>query len=300
MSGGSAPVSLRALEAFCAIMRQGSVVRAARELGVTPSALSHLLRVLEDRLGVKLLERSGRGVVPSEDGRTLAGTVDPAMAAIAAALEGFGRRRTELRISTLSTFATRWLIPRLARFQARQPDVELLISTSTRPVDFAREAFDCAIRFGTNAWPGLMAERLYTEELVPACSPALIGPAGLRRPADLARARLLHARARRGDWDLWLAAAGIAGIDTAHGPVLETRNLAIQAAIGQMGVAVVDRRLIEQEMAAGQLAVPFGPALPIAGGYWLVSRPGQASRPFSAFRTWLLDECGRPELGSRT
>ena len=290
MFEGRALVSLRALEAFCAVVRHGSMVQAAHGLGVTPSALSHLLRALEDRLGAKLLERSGRGVVPSEEGLALADAVAPAMVAIATALEGFSRRRAELRISTLSTFATRWLIPRLARFQARQPDVELLISTSTRPVDLSREAFDCAIRFGTGAWPGVVAERLYTEELVPACSPALV-EAGLRRPTDLARARLLHARARRGDWDLWLTAAGVGGIDTGHGTVLETRNLAIQAAIGQMGTAVVDRRLIEQEVAAGQLAIPFGPVLPIASGYWLVSRAGQVGRPFSAFRAWLIEEC---------
>lgn len=171
------------------------------------------------------------------------------------------------------------------------PKRRRITSTATRPVDLGREAFDCAIRFGAGRWPGVAAERLYAEELVPACSPALIEAAGLRRPADLARARLLHTRGRRGDWDLWLEAAGVGGIDTGHGAVLETRNLVIQAAIGRMGVAMIDPRLVEQEVAAGQLAVPFGPALPMPDGYWLVSRPGQGGRPFGAFRTWLKHEC---------
>lgn len=292
--------SLRAVQAFCAIARRGSVAAAANDLAVTASALSHLLRDLEDRLGTRLFDRRGRALALSEDGRVLADAIGPAMERIEEALAAFARRRVELRISTLSTFATRWLIPRLERFQSRHPDVELLVSTSTRPVDLTREAFDCAIRWGHGGWPGVSAHCLYREELAPACSPALMRDLRLDGPAALARARLLHARARREDWRLWLQAAGIEGIDTAAGPVFETRNLAIQAAIGRMGVAVVDPRFVEAEVAAEQLALPFGPRRALETGYWLVWRPDRGgARPLAAFRAWLADELnGAGQSGS--
>ena len=117
----------------------------------------------------------------------------------------------------------------------------------------------------------------------------------MRTLKDLRRARLLHARARRQDWNRWLTAQGITTIDTDAGPVFETRDLAIQAAIGQMGIAIVDPRFIEAELAAGQLIVPFDRRLPLDTGYWLVWRPGrERSRPLAAFRRWLAEEMAAP------
>src|SRR3984957_19184991 len=165
------PQQLRAVQAFAAVARAGSVVAAARELAVSPSALSHLIGQLQRRLGAPLFERAGRGLKLSAEGERLADAVVPALAVITEALNGFTRRGTELRISTLSTFAVRWLIPRLSRFQARHPDVEIFLSTSTRAVDLSRETFDCAIRFGNGEWRGVASQPLYTEELVPACNP---------------------------------------------------------------------------------------------------------------------------------
>ena len=163
--------SLRSLQAFAAVARAGSVAAAAEELAVTPSAISHLLRQLEERLGVTLVKRKGRGIAVTSDGERLAASVGPAFVGIGDALGEFMRRGSELRISLLSSFAMHWLIPRLSRFQSRHPDIELLLSTSTRLVDFSREAFDCAIRLGTGRWPDTAAEQLYREELVAACSP---------------------------------------------------------------------------------------------------------------------------------
>jgi LysR family glycine cleavage system transcriptional activator len=120
----------------------------------------------------------------------------------------------------------------------------------------------------------------------------------MRTLKDLRRARLLHARARRQDWSRWLSAQGITTIDTGAGPVFETRDLAIQAAIGQMGIAIVDPRFIEAELAAGQLIVPFDRRLPLETGYWLVWRPGrERSRPLAAFRQWLAQEMAAPARG---
>jgi LysR family transcriptional regulator, glycine cleavage system transcriptional activator len=286
----AAPPPLRAVQAFGAIARAGSVVAASRELAVSPSALSHLTRQLERRLGVSLFERAGRGLKLTAEGDQLAATIVPALAAIADALSAFTRRSTELRISTVSTFAVRWLIPRLSRFQAEHPDIEIFISTSTRAVDLSQETFDCAIRFGRGEWPGIASEELYKEELVPACNPQWLKANGVRGIKDLKRAKLLHARARRQDWSRWLAAQGVSGIDTDAGPIFETRDLAIQAAIAQMGIAIVDPRFIEGELRAGQLTVPFDHRLPLNTGYWLVWRPGRESgRPLAAFRRWLVE-----------
>jgi LysR family glycine cleavage system transcriptional activator len=284
-------ISLKAVQAFAAIVRHGSVAQAATELGVTGSALSHLLRDLEGRLGVPLFDRVGRGLVPTEDGRRLADAVVPAFARIDQALADFTRRRIELRISTLSTFASTWLIPRLVRFQARHPDIELLVATSTRNVDFDRESFDCAIRYGQGNWANVQVKKLYDDGLVPVASPQLVAETGLEMPADLARARLLHARARRGDWSIWLEQAGVHGIDTSHGPVFETRAQVVQAAIGRLGVMVIDPWLVADEIRQGHLTVPFGPVVPLPAAYWLVwpQRRGNA-RPLAAFRDWLEEE----------
>src|SRR6202163_503858 len=195
------PSSLRVVQAFGAVARAGSVVVAAGELAVSPSALSHLIRQLERRVGVPLFRRAGRGLKLTVDGEQFAGAVVPALATISDALKGFARRVTELRISTISTFAVRWLIPRLSRFQSLHSDVELFLSTSTRAVDLSQETFDCAIRFGRGEWSGIVSEALYTEELVPACSPQWRTANTMRSLKDLRRARLLHARARRQDWN---------------------------------------------------------------------------------------------------
>ena len=290
----NASTHLRAVQAFGAVARAGSVVGAARELAVSASALSHLTRQLERRLGVPLLVREGRGIKLTPEGEQLAAAVVPALATIAEALSGFTRRSTELRISALSTFAVRWLIPRLSRFQARHPDIELFLSTSTRAVNFTQETFDCAIRFGRGNWEGVASDALYREALVPACNPQWLRVNGIRRLKDLSRARLLHARARRQDWSRWLSAQGLPTIDTDAGPIFETRDLAIQAAIAQMGIAVVDPRFIEAELDAGQLMIPFPQSLALETGYWLVWSPGrERARPLGAFRQWLQSEMSR-------
>jgi LysR family glycine cleavage system transcriptional activator len=269
----------------------GSVVGAAQELAVSPSALSHLIRQLELRIGVPLFVRAGRGLKLTAEGEQLAAVVVPSLSNIADALSAFARRGTELRISTLSTFAVRWLIPRLSRFQKRHQDIDIFLSTSTQPVDLSRDTFDCAIRFGRGAWQGLASDALYREELVPACNPSWLKSNGVRKIKDLARVKLLHARARREDWNSWLTAQRVPGINTQAGPVFETRDLAIQAAIAQMGIAVVDPRFIEAELAAGQLTIPFDARLSLDTGYWLVWRPGREhGRPLAAFRAWLADE----------
>jgi LysR family glycine cleavage system transcriptional activator len=282
---------LRALQAFSAVARTGTVAAAAEELVVTASAISHLVRQLERRLGTALFTRKGRGLALTADGERLAAAVGPALATIADALSVFVRQGAELRISTLSSFAVHWLIPRLSRFQASHPDIELLLSTSTRIVDLTTESFDCAIRLGRGNWPGVAAEELYREELVAACSPQWLAARRIRSPRDLTRAKLLQSKSRRNDWATWFKAAGITDFKSGGGPLFETRALAIQAAIAQMGVVVIDPRFIEAELAAGQLTIPFPLRVTLDTAYWLAWRPGrEVTRPVAAFRQWLTAE----------
>jgi DNA-binding transcriptional LysR family regulator len=225
--------------------------------------------------------------------------VNPALARIADALSVFARQGTELRISTLSSFAVHWLIPRLSRFQARHADIELLLSTSTRVVDLTTESFDCAIRLGRGNWPNVAAEQLYREELVAACSPQWLSARRIRSARDLTRAKLLQSQSRRSDWTTWFKAAGITGFKSSSGPLFETRALAIQAAIAQMGVVVIDPRFIEAELAAGQLTIPFPLRVTLDTAYWLVWRPGrEVTRPVAAFRQWLAAEMAASSMSA--
>jgi DNA-binding transcriptional LysR family regulator len=165
------------------------------------------------------------------------------------------------------------------------------VATSTRLVDFDRESFDCAVRHGQGDWAGVQVRKLYDDGLVPVASPQLVAETGLEIPADLAKVRLLHGRARRNDWTEWLHQAGVVGIDTSHGAVFETRAQVVQAAIGRLGVMVIDPWLVADEIRLGHLTVPFGPVVPLPAAYWLVWPPRRANaRPLAAFRAWLEEE----------
>lgn len=283
--------SLRALHAFALLARHGRAALAAERLGVSPSALSHLMRKLESELGATLVNRDGRGLSLTEEGQRLAMSLGDAFDRIEEAVDSFKRRgRTELRISTVSTFATRWLIPRLPGFQADQQDVELLLSTSTRMVDLDRENYDCAIRLGTGNWPGVESHLLWKEHLTVAAAPSLLPENAKQTPEVLSSLPLLHSASRRGDWSQWLAAAGLDHPDTGSGTVLQSRDLAIQAAIAGMGAIVIDRRFVSQELAVGHLMVPNWNVLELETGYWFVRSPARTlTRPVAAFRDWLRE-----------
>ncbi|WP_299475070.1 LysR substrate-binding domain-containing protein [uncultured Roseibium sp.] len=281
--------SLRALHAFSLLARHGRASLAAEKLGVSPSALSHLMRKLESELGATLVNRDGRGLTLTEEGQRLALSLGDAFDRIEEAVDSFKRRgRTELRISTVSTFATRWLIPRLPAFQAEQPDVELLLSTSTRMVDLDRENYDCAIRLGTGNWTGVECHLLWQEHLAVAMAPSLLNGKEPAEASLLSNLPLLHSSSRRGDWTAWLEEAHLTHPDIASGTVLQSRDLAIQAAIAGMGAIVIDRRFISQELEAGHLISPDWTVLELETGYWFVRSPTRTlTRPVGAFRTWL-------------
>lgn len=293
---------LNALKAFEAAGRHLNFTAAAEELSVTLSAISHQIRQLEELLGVPLFHRTKKGLVLSTEGQLILPDVQEGFDHLASALSKLEARRGEgiLTVSMLSTFAMRWFIPRLPRFEAQYPDIEVRITTSLRPADLEREGIDCAIRHGDGEWPGLTATRLFSESLVPVAHPKFAkDKSSLRKPSDLKGQKLLHSQNRRDDWRIWLNAVGEKGIDYNAGPVFETRSYAIQAAVQGMGIAVMDPELVAEEIAGGRLVTLFdGTPLPLTNGYWFVCLKHMADAPrIKAMRDWLMQDVAAKEGG---
>ncbi|HLI13598.1 MAG TPA: transcriptional regulator GcvA [Alphaproteobacteria bacterium] len=287
---------LNALRAFEASARLLSFTKAAEELGITPSAISHQIRGLEAYLGVRLFRRTTRALMLTEEGQGYLPALRDAFDGIHAATTRLSARQAigPLTVSLLSSFAVRWLIPRLPRFQAAHPEIEIRLSTTVRVVDFRREDVDCAIRYGRGHWPGLSADLLRAEDLFPACSPKLTeGPQALKEPRDLARFPRFQVMARPDDWRIWLNAAGITGIDPECGPQFETSDMALRAAAEGLGVAIGGSALVEDDLRKGRLIAPFGFRLASDSGYYFVTPEDRCDQPkIAAFRDWLLREVG--------
>jgi LysR family glycine cleavage system transcriptional activator len=289
---------LPGLRAFEAVARLSSFRLAAGELSVTKSAVSHQVQALEGYLGVRLLNRDGRGISLTSAGRALLPEVQGALDRLAHAVADLRQqsRCEPLTISLLPTFAVRWLIPRLHDFRRRHPDIEVRLDASLDAADFASSAVDVAIRYGRGDWPGLNCESLIVESLIPVCSPALLrGRFPLQQPFDLARHVLLHNSAHPDDWPLWLAAAAITGIDLQRGPRFAYSELLLKAAAEGLGVALARRHLIEKDLADGSLVAPFDLVCETGFSYWLVwPRKRSTDRRVASFRSWVLGQLDRP------
>jgi LysR family glycine cleavage system transcriptional activator len=274
--------SLRALKALAETARTGSLTAAAQTLHVTPSAVSHLLRDLGHSFNVPILAGKGR---LTEAGDRLARRLGTGFDLIAAAVQDASQSAADVRVSTLSSFLTLWLVPRLTGFQAEHPRTRLLLSTESRPVDLHAEPFDCAIRWGKGAWPNLTATRLFTDRPVAVLNPRLLSDR--TAPQDLPR---LAGRTRQQDWPLLTQALGWP--DRPPTLTFETRALAVQAALAGMGVTVVDRNLIAGLLRDGVLAeiVP-NPAPDVAEGHFFVATAERLrQRPVKLFREWLAHQ----------
>jgi LysR family glycine cleavage system transcriptional activator len=294
--------ALGTLRVFEAAARRLSFTAAADELAVTQAAVSHQIKALEDDLGVRLFHRAPRGLALTEEGAALFG---PVHAAFDRVREGIGRVRALRRGGTLTVTASpslagAWLVPRLVRFHAAHPEIEVRVLASPRLVDLAAEGVDAGIRYGRGRWAGLVAEPLMREELFPVCAPAAVtGPDALRHPADLARATLVHVIPYPDDWRRWLQAAGVAGLDPERGPKLETADLAYAAAASGLGVAIGRGPLVAPLLARGALVRPFAIELPGDLAYYCIHPEGRGDLPkVRAFRDWVLAEAaGTGEVG---
>lgn len=285
---------LTALRAFEAAGRHLSFSQAADELNLTPSAISHQIKHLEAHLGVALFRRMHKRLSLTPAGeiylQPLTECFDRIETATARVAEGAGSGA--LNVSLTPTFALRWLVPRLAGFQARHPDLEVRLSMNQALVDFRRDNVDMAIRYGNGNWPGLVAVLVLREDLVPVCSPALAaGDHPLQVPDDLRHFTLLHDLYRPDEWRMWLTAAGAPGVDPTRGLKFNSTTLALEAAIEGLGVAIVNPALIERDRKAGRLIVPIDFQLPLASGHYIVYPEEHRHDPrIQAFQNWLLDE----------
>lgn len=293
---------LNALRAFEASARQLSFVRAAEELHVTPAAVSHQVKKLEDYLGVPLFRRLPRGLQLADAGQLLLSDLRDVFRRLDRAMERVTERHAEgaLTISVAPVFAVKWLVPRLQKFSARHPGIDVRMSSSLALIDFQRDAFDVAIRFGRGDYPGLAAELLFEESVTPMCSPRFLkGRNALRTPEDLRHHVLLHNDSMVFDpeapgWAQWLAAAAVTHVDASRGPRFGQPDHALQAAIDGAGVVLGWRRLSADDAAAGRLATPFDLALPLGSAFYVVYPEAHADRPkIRIFRNWLFEETGR-------
>jgi len=280
---------LNSLRAFESAARHLSFTKAADELAVTQSAVSHQVNALEEWAGVPLFKRQGRAMVLTEAAVKFLPAVSTALDQIALAgrkLQAVDPTHGWLTVAVMPSFAAKWLVPRLADFHEKNPDMDVWIATFEAQTGALGSDIDVAIRYGRGDWPGLASVRIMSEELFPVCAPRLA--ASLRTPADLAHATLLHDELRE-DWGMWFAAAGLTGVDTARGPGFDDSGLLIQAAIEGLGVALGRSVLVKGDLDASRLVRPFDVALAAGFAYYLVYPPDLENAPkIETFRTWLL------------
>ena len=289
---------LNALPSFEAVARHLSFSKAADELHVTHGAVSRAVRNLEDHLGVQLVIRASRSVRLTTVGASFAAEIRDVLNHLAAATSAAtGQSGAVLSVSTIDSFAARWLMPRLSRFRRIRGDIDVRVATSERLADFVSDGIDIAIRCGGGEYPGLSSELLMKEDHFPVCSPALLsGRHPLRAPADLVHHTLLH-DVFTVDWAIWLRSAGIDGVHRHHGPTFLSSDHAIQAAVRGEGVGLGRSALVADELATGRLVRPFELSLPAGFAYYVVYPPRALQRPsVKAFRDWLMAEVRDPQV----
>lgn len=280
---------LNALRAFEATARHGRMVTAAAELAVTHGAVSRQVRHLEQLLGVTLLEGPKNRLALTEAGRLLVESLTPAFAQIDAALRTVADPdEGRLDVSCLGTFTMRWLIPRLHRFTAVHPRIDLHLSASHAPVDFARESYDVAIRVGRPAeTPEVVAVPLFDEWVGPVLAPRLADTLRLDAPADLLAAPLIHPKTRRTAWADWARTRGLAQAIPA-GAEYEHFYVMLEAATAGLGVAVAPWPFVIDDIRAGRLVAPFG--FTPSGQRYAALRRQRRNRKAEQFCTWLAAE----------
>ncbi len=304
---------LNSLRAFTVAARHLNFRHAAVELHVTPAAISHQVKGLENYLGISLFRRTPRGLVLTAEGERCLPYFDKAFNDLHAGVAELRRQTAtaNLRVGVPLSLATRWLVPRLQRFIAACPGVEVQIVASMQAVDTpsstqddalvlnnaGAEDVDLAIRFGTGQLAGFACHRLFDVEITPLCSPQLLrGPHPLRRPQDLERQTLLHDDSalyaeQPPYWDLCLGGLGILDLDCSDSVHFSQSGLALDAAVNNMGVVATVTKLAEDDLAAGRLVRPFDVSVPLPSAYYLAHRIERADEPLIvAFRRWLLAE----------
>lgn len=293
---------LKALRAFEVAARQGSFARAAEELSVTPAAVSHQVKRLEEYLGVRLFRRLARGLALTEPGERMLPEVSGAFQRLGAAANAVRASAVGgiVTVSVAPSLASRWLVPRIQHFREQYPGFELRIDARDQVVDLRRDDVDVALRYGPGGYEEMHVEDLPEQSAFPVCSPALLerGPP-LETLADLHRHTLLHVEWRHTarlvpDWRSWLDAVGAPTMDTGTGPRFSQQSMALDAAVAGQGVALANELLVAADLSAGRLVRPLEESTPQEFRYFLVCLPEATHTPrVRAFREWVFAELSR-------
>jgi LysR family glycine cleavage system transcriptional activator len=285
-----------------AAARHLSLAKAAGELNVTPGAVSQQIKQLEDHLGCALFRRTNRQLLLTDEGQACLPGLIESFERMHEALKAIARvgHDGRLTVSVAPSLASKWLVPRLDRFTALYPEIDVLVSASMHLADFDAEDIDCAIRYGAGRYPGLVVEKLMAESVVPVCSPTLVKEKRLlRTPADLKHFTLLHDDSPDQDpscpdWRMWLRAAGIEHIGARRGLRFNQSSLVVEAAISGRGVALAKARLAAGDIRAGRLVTLFDLKQPIQFAYYFVAPAAKSAlKRVRLFRKWLGDEIAR-------
>jgi LysR family glycine cleavage system transcriptional activator len=299
---------LNALRAFEAAARHLNFSRAADELSVTPGAVSQQIQNLEDYIGASLFKRTPRGLLLTDAAQTALPALREAFDRLAEAASLLtaavdGRRLT---LTAPPSFAAKWLVPRLGRFETAHPQVDVWLSADMELVDFANGEVDLAVRYGGGPYPGLEVTRLMRETVIPVMSPELNATAPLATPCDLAGHVLLHdgspdADESCPDWQMWLAARGVKGVDGSRGPRFNQSSLVIEAAVAGRGVALAKRTLAQDDLDAGRLVAPMAITTSVDFAYYVVHPKAKARMPqVKAFVSWIQAEAAAHEAALAT
>ncbi len=292
---------LNGLRAFEASARHLSFKAAAEELHVTPAAISHQVKALEETIGQKLFRRLPRQLVLTEAAQLALPDLQKGFEHLGRASQVLASEVNEavLTVSVAPSFGAKWLVPRLVGFQAAHPEIEVRIAGADHMVDFEAEDVDAGVRFGRGGYQGLQVDRLFDVSVVPVCCPSLLdGDPPLRRPEDLAHHTLLHLSSFQLNeampaWSMWLKAAGLHDIDATRGPKFNSSALLAEAALAGQGVALVDDSVVSAEIAEGRLVRLFCDQDLAASefSYFFVyplHRP--RARKIEVFRDWILEQ----------
>ena len=292
---------LNSLRVFETVARHLSVTKAADELSVTPAAVSHQIKTIEDHLGISLFQRNKGNLLLTDAGQAILPGIRGAFEQLAAAIEEIDNLGDAgvLTISVAPSFAAKWLLPRLDKFQTKYPEIDVRVAASMSLADFHGDGVDLAIRYGAGRYPDLHVEKLLEEAVFPVCSPKLLnGPVPLDTPAALKHLTLLHDDSPDDDpscptWSMWLKAAGVEDVDGTRGPKFNQSSLVVEAAVLGRGVALGKSLLAAADLAEGRLVKPFGDAVSVDFAYFIVCPEAKLSlRKVALFHDWLRAEAG--------
>ncbi len=276
-----------AIHAFVESAATENFSAAGARLGLSQSAISRQIAVIESLAGTALFERRGRRVLLNAAGRRVHAALLPALDQIAGAMRAVRAQDSELTVATLPGFGMRWLAPRLPQLSARHPDLIVNLTVRIDPFDLTREGFDAAIHFGAPDWPDAEHHFLFEEEQAAVAAPGWAAAHQITRPEEVVAAPLLFQSLRPTAWNDWLESQGIGATAPLSGARFDHFMMLAQAAAAGAGLALIPRFLIEPELAAGTLVEPFAHRLKSRSAYWLVHQKGPVAPALARFRDWL-------------